>query len=178
MNDDGAPVHSRAELARLLATWTAVPAFLCDRHFTVVASNGAACALSVAFEEGSNLARFTFLEPDIDRAHDMYDEASRQVAALLRESLDEHDSDRDFGRIVGELSARSREFSVAWADDSRPAKSRGVIPFDDTPVGRIVAAYDVLTVPGSDDDVLFVWHPVDETSRNRLGELIARRARS
>lgn len=178
MHDDSAPGGSRAEMRELLASWPAIPAFLCDRHFTVVASTAAAGALSPAFEEGTNLARFTFLEPNVDREHEMWNEASGQVAALLRESLDEHDSDSDFGRIVGELSARSRDFSVAWADDARPARSRGVIPFDETPVGRVVVAYDVLRVPGDDQDVLFVWHPADEVSRIRLEQLVGRRGRT
>lgn len=172
MLDDARSVRSRTELTELLASWSVIPALLCDRHFTVVASNEAARALSPGFEQGMNLVRFTFLEPDIDRGHAMWGEAAGQVAALLRESLDEHDPDRDFRRIVGELSAHSRDFSIAWADESQAAKSRGIIPFDDTPVGRITVAYDVLKVPGSDDDVLLIWHPADELSRHRLGELL------
>jgi len=162
----------RDEMRDLLDSWRAVPAFLCDRHFTVMASNAAARAVSPAFVEGTNLARFTFLEPDVDRGHAMWPEASSQVAALLRESLDEHEADSSFHTIVGELSARSRDFSVAWADDARAAKTRGVIPFDETPVGRIVLGYQLLTVPGQDRDVLFVWHPVDDRSRHRLRTLL------
>ena len=162
----------RDEMRDLLDSWRAVPAFLCDRHFTVMASNDAARAVSPAFVEGTNLARFTFLEPDVDRGHAMWPEASSQVAALLRESLDEHEADSSFHTIVGELSAHSRDFSVAWADDARAAKTRGVIPFDETPVGRIVLGYQLLTVPGQDRDVLFVWHPVDDRSRHRLRTLL------
>ena len=163
----------RDEMRELLASWRAVPAFLCDRHFTVVASNTAASAVSPAFVEGTNLARFAYLEPDVDRNHAMWPEASSQVAALLRESLDEHEADPSFHTIVGELSARSRDFSVAWADDARTAKTRGVVPFDETPVGPIVLAYQLLTVPGDDRDVLFVWHPVDDGSREALRQLLA-----
>lgn len=164
----------RDDLRDLLTSWRAVPAFLCDRHFTVMASNAAACALSPAFAEGTNLVRFAFLEPDVDRDHAMWPEASGQVAALLRESLDEHEVDSSFHTIVGELSARSRDFSVAWADGARAAKTRGVIPFDETPVGRIVLGYELLTVPGHDRDVLFVWHPVDDGSRRALLALLER----
>lgn len=171
-------IDMRDEMREILASWTAVPAFLCDRHFTVVASNAAACALSPAFNEGANLARFAFLEPDVDREHAMWPEASGQVAALLRESLDGHEADPSFHTIVGELSTHSRDFSVAWADGARAAKTRGVIPFDETAVGRIVLGYEVLKVPGSDRDALFVWHPVDDGSRAALRELVRLRARS
>ena len=174
MHDDDAPIDSRDEMRDLLASWRAVPAFVCDRHFTVVASNAAACAMSPAFAEGTNLARFTFLEPDVDRDHSMWPEAAGQVAALLRESLDEHEADASFHTIVGELSAHSRDFSIAWADDARTAKTRGVVPFDETPVGPIVLAYQLLTVPGHDRDVLFVWQPVDDESIRGLRELLRR----
>ena len=113
----------RDEMRELLASWRAVPAFLCDRHFTVVASNTAASAVSPAFVEGTNLARFAYLEPDVNRDHAMWPEASSQVAVLLRESLDEHEADPSFHTIVGELSAHSRDFSVAWADDARTART-------------------------------------------------------
>lgn len=178
MHDDAASVRSRAALSDLLASWTTIPAFLCDRFFTVLASNDAAAALSQGFTEGTNLARFAFLEPDVDRGHANWHEASAQMAALLRESLDEHEPDSAVDTIVGELSVHSRDFSVAWADESRRATSRGIVPFDDSPVGRITCSYYMLTVPESDDDVLFIWQPVDEVSRSRLDELIERRRTS
>lgn len=175
MHDDADSARSRAALSDLLASWTSIPAFLCDRLFTVVVSNAAAAALSQGFTEGTNLARFAFLGPDVNRDHASWQEASAQMAALLRESLDDHEPDRDFHTIIGELSVHSREFSVAWADESRRATSRGVVHFDHTPAGRITCAYYMLTVPGSEDDVLFIWQPVDDVSRARLDELIESR---
>jgi hypothetical protein len=46
MHDDADSARSRAALSDLLASWTSIPAFLCDRLFTVVVSNAAAIALS------------------------------------------------------------------------------------------------------------------------------------
>lgn len=173
MNADDSHAASRTEIRSLLDSFTTVPAFLCDRHFTVIASNDVARLLSPGFAEGVNLARFAFLEPDLDRRNPMWHEASAQIAALLRESLDEHDPDSDFRRIVGELSALSHDFSVAWADQAKAARPRGVVPFDDATGSTIRLSYQLLRVPDDYDDMLFVWQPVDQASSDALRELIS-----
>ncbi|MCS5732779.1 MmyB family transcriptional regulator [Herbiconiux daphne] len=165
--------ETRAGITAMLSSWSGVPALLCDRHLTVLASNAAARALSPGFAEGVNLARFTFLEPEVNRDHDMYDAAANQVAALLRESLDEHHGDAAFRAIVGDLSVLSLDFAAAWADESLSARASGVIDFADTPVGLIQMGYQVLRVPGSEDDSLLVWGPADEASANALARLLA-----
>ena len=173
MDADKTIAESRAEIAAMLQGWDTIPAFLCDRHFTVLASNAMASALSPGFVEGTNLARFVFLEARINRNHGMYDVAADQVAAMLRESLDEHEGDSQFRRIVGELAAKSADFSTAWADESLSAKSRDSMVFDDTPVGPVRVHYQVLRVPGNAEDSLIVWGPADEDSRLRLRRLTA-----
>ncbi|MDO9394998.1 MAG: hypothetical protein Q7T71_00485 [Herbiconiux sp.] len=164
--------ETRAGIAAMLSSWTGVPALLCDRHLTVLASNAAARALSPGFAEGVNLARFTFLEPDVNRDHHMYDTAANQVAALLRESLDEYHGDAAFRAIVGDLSVLSLDFATAWADDSLAARASGVIDFADSPVGLLRMGYQLLRVPGSEDDSLLVWAAADEVSAHRLTRLL------
>ena len=173
MNPEQRLADSRAAVAATISTWGAKPALLCDRHLTVLESNSAARNLSRGFAVGMNLARFTFLQPDIDRDHAMYDVAADQVASLLRESLDQHQSDSIFRRIVGELSAKSLEFSTVWADDTRSAKSRDFIVFDNTPVGSIRLFYQTLQITGNTDDILITWIAADEQSRHLLSALNA-----
>jgi hypothetical protein len=174
MSADDVVEESRSRIRTMLSSWTKIPAFLCDRHLTVVASNNAARALSPAFAEGMNLARFTFLEPDLDRDHDMYDSSANQVVALLRESLDQHrGDDLSFRAIVGDLSVMSVDFAAAWADDSLSAKAHGVADFADTPVGVVRMGYQVLRVPDNEEDSLLVWGAADEESSRALGSLLA-----
>jgi hypothetical protein len=157
----------------MLSSWAGTPAFLCDRHFTVVASNEAARALSPAFAEGMNLARFTFLEAELDRDHVMYDSAANQVAALLRESLDQHHGDDlSFREIVGDLSVMSADFAAAWADDSLSANSSGVVDFPDTAVGNVRMGYQVLRVPENEEDCLLVWTAADDVSSRAFARLL------
>jgi hypothetical protein len=176
MNADDVQTESRAAIQAMIASWEAIPAVLCDRHFTVVATNDAARALSPAFTEGVNLARFTFVEADIDRDQDSFDAAANQVAALLRESLDQHHGDAQFRGIVGDLSVLSTGFAAAWADDSLSARAAGVIDFSATPVGLIRLGYQVLRVPGNEDDSLLVWGAADQDSAEALSRLLARSA--
>jgi hypothetical protein len=171
MNLEQTLAESRTAIRAMLTSWHGVPALLCDRHFTVLESNAMARALSPGFAVGMNLARFTFLEPAVDREHTMYGVAADQVVTLLRESLDQHKGDREFREIVGELSAKSLGFSVAWADDTLAAKSRDLIVFDKTPVGPVRLYYQVLRVPENTDDSLIVWAPADEDSRQALERL-------
>ena len=173
MHADDVVGETRREIRALVSSWMGTPAFLCDRYLTVVVSNDAARALSAAFAEGVNLARFTFLGPDIDRDHLMYDTAAHQVAALLRVSLDHHRGDSiSFRGIVGDLSVLSLDFATAWADDSLSAKASGVIEFADTPEGLIRMAYQVLYVPNGDGDSLIVWGAADDESGRTLVRLV------
>jgi hypothetical protein len=173
MNAAQTLAESRAAIRAVMREWDAMPALLCDRHFTVVESNTVARNLSPGFAVGMNLVRFTFLEADVDRSHAMYDVAADQVATLLRESLDQHEGDSTFRSIVGELSAKSQAFSTVWADDTLSAKSRDFIVFDDTPVGSIRLYYQVLRVAGNTEDSLIVWNAADEESRQLLARLTA-----
>ncbi|ANP72220.1 hypothetical protein [Cryobacterium arcticum] len=173
MHADDVVNEPRGEIRAIVSSWAGTPAFLCDRHLTVVVSNNAARALSAAFSEGVNLARFTFLEPGIDRDQPGYDAAAHQVAALLRVSLNQHRADdASFRGIVGDLSVMSMDFATAWADTSLPAQASGVIDFADTPEGLIRMAYQVLHVPNSDGDALIVWGARDTESSQSLARLV------
>jgi hypothetical protein len=95
----------RSETRDLVQSWSHTPAVLVDRHLNVLVSNPLARALSDSFIETTNLAQFTFLHPDVVRDAACWDDTAVQVAALLRDSLDQHDEDRAFLSIVGELAA-------------------------------------------------------------------------
>lgn len=155
----------------MIDSWPTVPAILSDRHLTVVASNDAARAVSPSFVEGVNLVRFTFLEPHVRHTDPEWGPVADQVTAMLRDSLDQHEEDASFRDIVGELSARSREFAEAWADETRPDSSARV-RFTDTIVGTVSLTYQRLRVPDDHDDVLIVFRASDAASHLALAQLI------
>ena len=164
------PDRERAWIVTAIDAWSNVPALIRDRHLTVVAANPLARALSRCFLPGVNLARFAFLvaiEFERDGSHE---HLRSEVAAMLRDSLDQHEEDAPFRELVGELSARSPAFARAWATEVRPRRS-GSATFEDTPVGSIALAFREVWIDRTHDDVLMLWRGEDASSAERLREL-------
>jgi hypothetical protein len=170
---DDALTSARDGAHRLIASWRDAPAFLVDRQLTVVVSNELARAVSPAFRTGSNLVRFTFLEPLIDRSTPLFEAAARQVVALLRDSLDKYAGDASLRSITGDLLASSADFATAWADEPFTASEGGTATFQATAAGDIRLAYVLLRMPSLRDHTLFAWVPQDPLSASALRELSA-----
>ena len=162
----------RSKTRDLIESWSHTPAVLVDRHLEVLHSNPLARALSESFWDGANLARFTFLHPDVTRTADCWEDTAEQVAAMLRGSLEQHEQDRAFLAIVGELSAKSWDFSDAWAKNEQP-RSSGVATFLDTEVGEVTLGYHLTRVPENYDDTLILFGPADAESKMSLERLAA-----
>lgn len=164
--DDHRPETARA----LVDSVEGVPVLVRDRHLTVVASNALARALSPGFVEGTNLARYTFVDSAGYAGAACWDVLAGQVAAMLRESLDHHHEDAPFRHLVGELSATSATFSAAWADEKAPAR-QGVARFLGTPVGDMTLAYREEWIDDTQADALMMLAGVDAESEARLARL-------
>jgi hypothetical protein len=166
-------VRARRDRVRdFIASWRDVPVVLCDRTLDVIEANPAASRLSPAFRSGVNLARFAFLSPDRVAEDAGWDRMSTTTAVLLKRSVDEHDTDRASARIIGELSAMSRDFAQTWAAPEEPVETSGPIHFP-TPVGDIRMVYNVLSAPGPEGDLLMVFVPSGPASRAALRRLSA-----
>lgn len=156
---------------QLLPFWESVPAVLYDRRLTVLDSTPLARILSPAFEPGVNLARFSFLSPERRSDHPRWHAMSSVVAGLLKESVDQHDDDRPSQMLLGELLAKSREFSERWAQPDRSTQTSGPIEFENTAAGYVRAMFAVLRVPGYEDNSVLVFAASDEPSRAGLDRL-------
>jgi hypothetical protein len=163
---EGRPDQVRAVMERLRA----VPALVRDRHLTVIASNPLAKALSPSFEEGVNLARFTFIDAAVESGEPCWVEATHAVAAMLRESLDAHDEDAPFRGLVGELSAKSARFSEAWADDSQ-SEHAGTATFVHDVLGAMTLGYREHWLDDSRDAAVIVWRGETDEAAERLSRL-------
>jgi len=168
--DNSDVTRRRMEIRTMLNAWRTIPAILRDRHLTVIASNPLAQAVSPAFHEGVNLVRFTFIDSAREHRLPCWNATATQVAAMLRDSLDQHEEDDSFTAIVGELSAKSREFAEAWAAESRPSYSGTVVLLNQF-VGEVTLSYQQLWVPDDYDDAILVWRPVDPPSSIALSRL-------
>jgi hypothetical protein len=160
-----------------LESWSHSPAVLLDRHLTVESSTMLARAVSPSFVEGVNLAVFTFVDAGSlcsdrdDPAADPqagWDSSADQVVAMLRESLDRHEPDDSFRRIVGELSTRSSAFAQKWAGETS-ARNTGSVVIEHAVVGPLMLDY--LLMPAAEDHVLMVLRPRTAQSRAALRQL-------
>lgn len=176
MSTDDSADQPRELLGRLVLPWRSVPALVYDRYLTVRVANALAVAVHPSFRPGANLALATFLQPEVDGAFRASPESpnavplAARVVAELRRALDEHDEDRGFVELVGELAARSEAFARLWADPVA-ADPAGVVLFDNPVVGHVALAHHRFAVPGPAGDTLLLWRGADEESAGRLASL-------
>ncbi|SEB14244.1 MmyB family transcriptional regulator [Leifsonia sp. 21MFCrub1.1] len=170
MTVDGQQTPVPQDIREMIESWPGIPAFVRDRYLTVLFSNDLAKAVSPAFHDGVNLARSTFLDSDVLVSNPGQDAIVEHVTGTLRDSLNRHESDDGFERIVSELGAKSSAFATAWAREDAPDAADS-FTFTPDVVGRMTLAYQQLNIPGFFDLTLVVWRPVDENSRMALARL-------
>ncbi|GAA2228943.1 hypothetical protein N1031_05960 [Herbiconiux moechotypicola] len=160
----------RADVVELIDSLPVHPAFVYDRHLTVVASNAAAVVVAPGFAVGSNLARFTFLPSTADTNARDWSAKRDQVAALLRESLHRHLEDEKYLDLVGELATLSPDFASAWA--AEPASSpAGEFVFSSPVVGEFLLRYHLFPLAGRSGETLAIWHAPDLAGEEALRRL-------
>jgi hypothetical protein len=147
------------------------PAVVFDRHLDVVAANRIAGAVSASLTVGTNLARSTFLDPAVEDAAEAWDVEVHRTAAMLRDSLEQHEEDARFRTLVGELMARSPAFASEWAAAARRPAARGTTVFRHPLVGRLPLRWEQLRRRDDFEHVLVVWAPADADAGARLAEL-------
>lgn len=110
----GRPRTVPARLRSLLDT-LAVPAFLEDPAFDVLAANDLATALSPRLRAGENRLRSLMLDPEEQAFHKDWASAAAGIVAALREQIGDDTAEPRFVELVGELSLASGRFRELWA---------------------------------------------------------------
>ncbi|MBF4613426.1 hypothetical protein [Curtobacterium sp. VKM Ac-1376] len=177
MSRNDAGEHAPDGVSEMVAAIGCLPAVVTDRHLTVVSSNPLARALSGAFEPSVNMARYTFLDPVVDDDAPGWSDAAGQIAAMLRDSLDQHEEDAGFRALVGELSSQSIDFARAWAHDARRPARTGTVRFAPVSVGPLTMVFQELLIPDDFALRMLLWRP-DGTpdARAAFARLVARAA--
>ena len=144
------------------------PAAVFDRHLDVVAANALAGAVSASMSVGTNLARFTFLNPYVEDAVAAWEREAHRTAAALRASLAAHGEDPRFRELIGELMAASPAFADEWTSDVAATVTHGTSTIENPLVGRMVLRWDQLLRGGDPDQVVILWTAADVESAARL----------
>jgi transcriptional regulator with XRE-family HTH domain len=151
----------RPGILRLLDSITAAPAWVRNDRLDFLAGNPLGYALySELFTDPvrpANNARFTFLNP---RAHDFYDNwngIANDIVAVLRSEAGRNPYDRALTDLIGELSTRSEEFRVRWANHDVRFHRTGAKTLHHPIVGRLDLAYEALEFPGDPGITLLAY---------------------
>lgn len=104
-----------------------------------------------------NMARFLFLDP---RARDFFPDwgkLARELVAVLRAEAGRHPFDKPLTDLIGELSVRSREFQVWWAEREVFAHRSGVKRFHHPVVGDIESVFESSELTAHDGLTLVLY---------------------
>jgi transcriptional regulator with XRE-family HTH domain len=135
---------------------TAVPAYLLDRRWQVVAHNDAAAELFAPwFDSGELCLRYVFLHPgSADFIADWEDRASR-LAAEFRADVAQDPADAEVRALVADLLAKSPVFVRLWNSHTVLSREGGLRVFQ-SPDGKLSRYEQGTLVPAAYPRLRFV----------------------
>ncbi|MFI6350061.1 helix-turn-helix domain-containing protein [Streptomyces sp. NPDC050560] len=135
-----------------------MPAFVQDRHMTVLAANRMAEALSPNLAAGVNRLAAAFLDPRERELYDDWERATAAAVAQLRAVAGPETDDPRLVELVGELSVKSARFCRLWARQDVVRRTGRRVLLHHPEVGDLELDRQKLVVTGTDDQVLVVYH--------------------
>lgn len=151
----------RPTVQRIIDSMTGTPAFVLDGRLDVLASNDLGRALYAPIFEGvtapPNSARFIFLDPRASDFWPDWEKAANDTVAMLRTEAGRDPYDRDLSDLVGELSTRSDEFRVRWADHNVRLHVTGRKAIRHPVVGDLDLPFEFLPLTGDRGQSLLVY---------------------
>ncbi|TFC01033.1 hypothetical protein E3O42_11180 [Cryobacterium adonitolivorans] len=157
--------HLVVEMIESLPT---TPAFVADEKFEVLSSNRLALAISPSFRVGTNLARATFQDPSAHDTLPQWSDAASQLVAILKRTAASAAPAPGLEELLGELSSRSAQFSVAWASESIPIDYEFVLVMDHPQVGLLEITFQHLRLPDSTQTLVLGHVAPGSKSERRL----------
>lgn len=142
----------------------ALPAFVENRTFDVLAANPLAHALFPSLEVGGNRLRAVFLDERERALHPDSSKAAAGIVASFRASVGARTDDARAVQLVGELSLASDEFRRLWArHDVRPLAG-GVTEIAHPEVGLLSLRREKFPLADTDGQILVVYHAEPESA--------------
>lgn len=159
----------------------AMPAYLRNGHFDVLAANDLGRALySPLYDHAAvhtpgrppNSARFCFLDPVATDFFVDYDKAANDCVAFLRAAAGRDPYDKDLSDLVGELSTRSDDFRRRWAAHDVGYHRAGRKRLHHPLVGDLELDYEAFELGGDPGQRINVYTaPPDSASEQALNLL-------
>ncbi len=137
----------------------AQPAFIEGRYFDVLASNDLARALSPRLAVGGNQLRDLFLDPAEQALYPDWQDMTECLIASLRQAVGNDIDDPRFIELTGELSLASSRFRQLWARYEIRGQRGTQIRLDHPQIGEMTLNRERLSIAGTGDQMLVVYHP-------------------
>jgi transcriptional regulator with XRE-family HTH domain len=156
-------------LQTLIDNWHLTPAYVHNRHMTIVASNAMARALTPFFAPGVNHLRAIFLEPSLRNWVVNWEEVTGILVSSLRFNIGEDNSnDPELQALIGELSIASQRFCTLWARQDVKQKTSGPAIGDHPQVGLLDMRYRSFVLPETGHVLVTYYAEPGTTAEQRL----------
>jgi transcriptional regulator with XRE-family HTH domain len=160
--------EASGDIQRLLDSWSAIPAYVRDRRFDVLAANPLAMALSPMYTPGRNLVRDVFLDREARALFPDWAEIAAQTAAALRAEADLRDPAT--AELVASMLS-DRQFRGLWENhDVRPTRNE-LKRFAHPSVGLLTLRRQSLSIAGAENQVIITYQPASAVDQGSLTEL-------
>lgn len=155
------PQRVRPAMQQMIASMTEHPAVILGRRTDVLAANLLARALLTDWTRlparDRNYTRWIFLDPDARAAFLDWPSVAADVVGTLRLYAGRNPDDTRLSELVGELTIKSPEFRTWWNSHKVHERTHGTKHMIHPAVGPITLRYEALTLPGDEDQTLFLY---------------------
>ena len=138
----------RPTVARVLDSITRYPAYVRSGRLDILAANALGAALYAQVLDDRplpvNMARFIFFDPRATTFFVDWDSVANDTVAILRGQAGRDPFDRRLTDLIGELSTRSDEFRIRWANHNVKFHRSGVKRLHHPVVGDLTLDYEAL----------------------------------
>lgn len=150
-------------LSRLLQSSAETPALVLSRLRDVLVLNPLAAALLPILRTGDNQLRALFLDPRARTLYADWSSATSTAVAALRAAVAPDFDNPDLVSLVEELSSESARFEELWARHDAGIRPGATATLNHPSVGRLELRFDLLSLMGTDGQVLIIYFPEPDT---------------
>jgi len=172
------PVVQRARpgLHRFLDSFTDHAGFILGRRGDILATNHLCRVLLADFDampyRERNLTRWILLDPAARELYVDWEKIASEMTAILRLDAGRHPEDARTAELVGELAMKSEHFRHWWADHKVLDRTFGQKRFRHPVVGPLTIDYQAFTMPGEEDQTLFLYLPAKDQASQDAWQLL------
>ncbi|MFG1972540.1 helix-turn-helix domain-containing protein [Nonomuraea fuscirosea] len=167
----------RPGLYQLLDSLDGNPALILGRRTDVLAANRLARALFTDFDamppRERNYARWMFLDPATRDLFADWEEHARNCVESLRLDLGANPDDPLARDLLATLSEHSGEFRAWWAEHGVYQRTFGSKTLRHPVVGELTVEFETFTMPGDNDQTMFVYTTEPGTASREALNLLA-----